>query len=250
MNQQKSHYIAVFSKPMNPKLRLFCFPYAGAAAQVFKSWQDLLPESVQLCAIRLPGRGARFTEKPLTSLDSVLEGILRDIRPYLNMPFAFYGHSLGSMVSFELCRLLQVEGYRARCLIVSGRNAPHLPRSKPPIHGQPDEEFRKSLREFNGTPQVILDNEELMELMLPMIRADFTLAETYELRPGPKVVCPLISLGGEKDSHVNDEGVKAWGEHGVGGFDWKMLPGDHFFIDHSKELLLRYISEYLLKYGA
>ncbi len=245
LKQAKSKWMAVFSKYGAPKLRLICFPYAGGSAQVFKPWLDFLPDSMELCAVQLPGRSSRFTEPNFTALEPLVADLSREIRPFLDLPFVFFGHSLGAAVSFELCRTLGREGIAPEFLFVSGRNAPHQPRRRPPIHHLPDDEFKTELLDMNGTPQEILENQELMELMLPMLRADFTISETYKFQPGPALQCPLASFGGEKDPDVDEEGVSGWGEHTAAAFHWHMLPGDHFFLHQSREILLHRMVQHL-----
>lgn len=245
MRHPKSKWVAFFSKPSVAKARLFCFPYAGGSAQVFKPWSDSLPDSLQLCAIQLPGRSSRFSEPSFTAIEPLVESLSREIRPFLDLPFVFYGHSLGAAVSFELSRTLAREGIVPQFLFVSGRNAPHQPRRRPPIHHLPDGEFKSELLEMNGTPQEILENQELMELMLPMLRADFTISETYKFQQGPTLQCPLASFGGEKDPDVDEEGVRGWGEHTGAAFHWHMLPGDHFFLHQSRDILLHRILRHM-----
>ena len=243
----KSKWVAVFSKPTQPKMRMFCFPYAGGSAQVYKNWNDLLPDYLQLSAIQLPGRSSRFTEEPYNTIEPLLDDLMPEIRPFLDMPFVFFGHSLGAAVSFELSRRLQSDGLRPEFLFVSGRNAPHLPRKRPPIHHLPEGEFKTELLSMNGTPKEILENQELMDLMVPMLRADFSVSETYEHQEGENLTCPMASFGGVDDPDVDEEGVSGWGKHTKGPFQYRMLPGDHFFLHQSREMLLQEIAQYLNK---
>ncbi len=241
----KSKWITVLNKPSHIKSRLICFPYAGGSAQSFKDWATYLPAHMQLCAIQLPGRSSRFTEPLLTSIDAIVSELYREIKPFLNKPFYFYGHSMGAAVSFELTRLLQKDGLAPQRLFPSGRNAPHRPHEREDIHKLPEPEFRDKLREMNGTPPEILAHEELMDLMAPIVRADFTISETYTYKPGEKLTCPITAFGGEKDPDVPAANIEAWLEHTVADGSWYMFPGDHFFLNSDRDALLKKMSEYL-----
>ena len=214
----------------NAKLRLFCFPYAGGGASTFFPWSESLADSVEICPIELPGHGCRIEEhlferiKPLTcELGSVL-------LPYLNKPFAFFGHSMGGLISFELAHLVR-RNYNLSPvhLFISGRRAPQIPESKPPIHHLPEPEFLNKLRILNGTAEAVLENTELMELFLPILRADFAAVETYAYFQKPRLNCPITVLGGLQDDQVNCGDLEAWREQTDNIFSMQMFHGDHFF---------------------
>jgi len=237
------------TKPAHVKMRLFCFPFAGGSAQAFKDWAEFMPKDVQLAAIQYPGRSSRFTEPALTEVEPMVATLHREIRPFLDKPFAFFGHSLGAALSFEVARKLQAEGRAPGYLLVSGRRAPHLPRNRELIYNLPEDAFRAKIRELNGTPPEILEHEELMDLMAPILRADFTLSETYAFKSGIKLTVPMAAFGGVKDPDVEEDAIKAWGEHTDGPFAAHMLPGDHFFLNagQSRETLLKSAIHYLGK---
>lgn len=168
------------------RLHLFCFPYGGASAQAYYCWKDVLPTEVALSSIQLPGRGARLREPPMTRLVLLVQELARAIRPYLNKPFAFFGHSLGAVIAFELAReLRKTSGHLPSGCFVSARRAPQIPASGPPIHQLPDEAFLKEIERYSGTPREILADTELMELLLPALRADFECLETYQYQQEP-----------------------------------------------------------------
>ena len=154
-----------YPKP-NPQasIRLFCFPYAGGSAVVFRSWPEALPSNVEVVAVQPPGRGARIMEAPFTSLTPLVEAVAEAMRPQLDKPFAFFGHSLGALISFELTRRLRSLGApQPARLFVSGTGAPQLGQANRPIHALPDSELMEALRNLNGTPAEVLDNAELMQ---------------------------------------------------------------------------------------
>src|ERR1035441_10334502 len=147
------------------RLRLFCFPYAGAGAGTFLTWSDNLPADVEVCPVQLPGRGARMTERPFTQLSPLVEALAQALAPLLDKPFAFFGHSLGALVSFELARQIRRQyGVHPVRLFVSAGRAPQIPDRLPAIHTLPDKEFLLELRRLNGTLSELLDHEELMNI--------------------------------------------------------------------------------------
>ncbi|NJO48502.1 MAG: thioesterase [Leptolyngbyaceae cyanobacterium RM2_2_4] len=211
-------------------LRLFCFPYAGGSSLNFRSWADHLPATVELCPIELPGRGPRMQEKPFTQLQPLIQAIAPALIPYLDKSFAFFGHSMGALVSFELAHLLRKDfGCSPSHLFVSGRRAPQLPDPDPPIHTLPDAEFIEELRRLNGTPEAVLQHDELMQLLLPTLRADFAVLETYRYTPAPPFDCPITAFGGLQDQDVGSEPLGAWREQTCADFSLHLFPGDHFF---------------------
>ncbi len=237
----------IYPKP-NPqsRLRLFCFPYAGGTAAVFRSWAQYLPSEIELCAVQYAGRGSRLAEPLGEDVMAVLNGVYQDLQPFLKKPFAFFGHSMGALVSYEFARRLQQEEQPGPFQVfVSGCSAPHV-RELKSTYNLPEPEFIAELRHLQGTPEEVLDNAELMQLMMPIIRADFKVSQTYEYVPGPPLECPIRAFGGLKDETVPREEVEAWSEHTRGSFRAQMLPGDHFFVNTSQSLLTRIIAQELI----
>jgi len=232
----------------NPQatLRLFCFHYAGGGAAIFRTWSDSLPQSVEVCAIELPGRGTRLMERPFTQLEPLVPTLASALFPYLDKPFAFFGHSMGGLVSFELARLLRREyGLSLVHLFVSAHRAPQVPDPDAPIHALPNPEFLQELRRYNGTPEAVLENAELMQLLLPTLRADFAVVETYAYTPEQPLDCPITAFGGLDDREVSSDELEAWREQTNASFVLKMFPNDHFFLDSAKPLLLQSLSQKL-----
>jgi medium-chain acyl-[acyl-carrier-protein] hydrolase len=224
-------------------LRLFCFPYAGGSALVYRQWQNVLPATIEVCPVQLPGRGARLHEPLFTSLGPLVEAIARALFPYDDKPFAFFGHSMGALISFELARLLKQAGHRGpQGLFVSGRRAPHVPCREPPLFDLPDAEFFQELGRLNGTPREVLEHPELMQLMLPLLRADFSVAENYDYAAGAPLDCPITVFGGLQDGYTNRDDLSGWREHTSAPCTVRMFTGDHFFINTAQPLLLRVLS--------
>jgi len=219
-------------------LSLICFPYAGGSSAIFRPWAEALGQRFDVCAVQLPGRGSRQLETPLTELSNIVEALAEALRPCWQKPFAFFGHSMGAMIAFELARRLRDEGApRPRHLFVSGRRAPQWPSTKPPTHDLPEPEFIEHLRGLNGTPAELLANPELMQLMLPALRADFAVCQNYAYRPEPPLECPISVFGGLGDS-TDREMLEDWREQTRAAFSLHMFPGDHFFLHTSRHLLL------------
>jgi medium-chain acyl-[acyl-carrier-protein] hydrolase len=225
------------SQRPNPRarLRLFCFPYAGGGAAIYRLWPQSLPSEVEVSVAQLPGRGTRLREQPFTGLDALVRAAAEAIAPSLDRPFALFGHSMGAMIGFELARRLREQGGpQPERLFVSGRPAPHLPDHDHFTYNLPEAELRRELLRLNGTPREVLEHPELMELMLPLLRADFSVVETYVYRPGEPLGCPITAFGGLRDAEVSPEQLEAWREQTVGEFSLRMLPGGHFFLNDTQ----------------
>ena len=228
----------------NPRARLllFCFPYAGGGAGVFRQWPQHLPGSVEVRAARFPGRESRIREPPHTHLSTLLPDVARAICPHLDRPFAFFGHSMGAILSFELARLLRREfNVGPVRLLVSGHRAPHLPRTRPPTSMLPEAALIAELRRLEGTPAELLANRELLRLMLPLLRADFSVVDTYAYTHGEPLDCPVSTFGGLRDPEVRPEQLACWREQTRAEFTLRMLGGGHFFLHENAPLLLSYI---------
>jgi len=238
----------LISPKPNPQaaLRLFCFPYAGGSAAIFRQWAEVLPPEIEVCPVQLPGRGARLKEQPFTQLGPLIDSLVTALRDQLHKPFALFGHSMGASIGFEFARRVREEyGLLPTHLFLSGRRAPHLPESKPNVYDLPEAEFLQRVRSLNGTPREVLEHPELMQLMIPLLRADFAICETYAYRPGPPLACPLAVFGGLQDQEVRREELEGWREQTSASFTLHMLPGDHFFLHTSRHLLLETICQKL-----
>lgn len=232
----------------NPEasLRLFCFPYAGGSSLIFRTWVNSLPKSVEICPVELPGRGTQMKLPLFTRMEPLVKAIAPILLPYLDKPFAFFGHSMGGLLSFELARQLRTEySISPVHLFVSGRRAPQIPSSKPPIHALSETEFKEELQRLNGTPSSVLQNTELMQLLIPILRADFAVLETYIYKNEPPLESSITAFGGLQDQEVNVEELEGWQEQSKASYKLQMFPGDHFFIQSSQPLLLQILAKHL-----
>ncbi len=225
------------------RLRLFCFPYAGGSASLFRSWQEAVPADVEVCAIQPPGREQRLAETPYTRIKPFIHDLAVAIMPYLDRPFAFYGHSMGSLVSFELARYLRREyGKLPVCLYLAAYRAPQLPNPNIKIYHLPTEVFKVVLR-ADGIAETLLQNEELMNAMLPTLRADFELCDTYHYEEESPLDCPFVIFGGMEDVRVRPADLEQWPMHSSAGCRLSLLPGSHFFLHSARDMLLAEIAQ-------
>lgn len=228
------------------RVRLFCFPYSGAGASIFYPWRGRLPQAIEVCPVEFPGRGARLAEPPLARLRPLVETMARDLRPYLDQPFAFFGHSLGALVSFALARHLRKEhGLVPARLFISGHNAPQVPYADAPIHDLPGPEFVEQIRRLNGMSKEVLESAELMQLLVPILRADLAVCETYVYEADRPLDCPISACGGLQDAVVSREHLEAWREQTSASFSLHMFPGDHFYLNTARPLLMRTLAQEL-----
>jgi medium-chain acyl-[acyl-carrier-protein] hydrolase len=230
------------------RLRLFCFPYAGGGASIYRGWENFVPPGVEVWPVQPPGRGVRFKEPALSSMDSLVAAAATAIEPFLDVPIALFGHSVGAFASFELARRLKDKfGVDVKHLFISAARGPHLRRNRKNIHNLSEDDFITELKTLNGTPPEVLDNPELMSMISPTLRADFAIAETYLAPQRPPLNCPVTVFGGLDDTLAAREDLEAWKMHTTGPFDLWQLPGDHFFIHTSDSLILRILSRELTR---
>jgi medium-chain acyl-[acyl-carrier-protein] hydrolase len=238
MKKSQSRWFENLPGGRDGALRLYCFPYAGGSAQVFRGWQRHFAPQAALSLASLPGRATRIGEPPFRQYKPLITALADAIIPEIPPAFAFWGHSMGAVISFELARELRRRGQPVPiALFLSGRGAPQIPDPDPPVFNLPDPEFIAELRRLNGTPRELLDSPELKELFLPTIRADFELVETYEYEPESPLTCNICVYGGLQDAHVPAANLKEWQKQASGAFKVRMFPGDHFYIHTSDDLL-------------
>jgi medium-chain acyl-[acyl-carrier-protein] hydrolase len=225
------------------RLRLFCLPSAGTGTSMYHTWAAALP-NVEVCPIQLPGRESRMREPALTRMTLLIEALIVAMLPYLSTPFAFWGHSMGALISFELARRLIRDGQQGpRHLFIAARPAPQLRDDRPLLHAQPEPAFveQVSIR-YGALPKLILDDPELMRLFMPTLRADLAVCETYEYQDGEPLNCPISVFGGWQDNGVSPTDLEAWRVQTTAQFSLRMFAGDHFFIKSAKSELLRAIT--------
>jgi len=227
------------------RIRLFCIPPAGGSARLFLSWRELLPAHIALYAVELPGRGARLGEAPFKSVSSLLEVLGPAVMRHCNVPYALFGHSMGGLLAYELACQLRGNGVRPPLhLFVSGARAPHLP-DRAWCHTLPDDALIAALREMGGFPDEVLSSAALMQMLLPVIRADAELTERYAHIERPPLDCPLKAVFGEDDKLVPREQVEAWHGYTRGPFSVADCPGGHDFLSTFTARVAALVSETL-----
>ncbi len=235
-----TRWLEHFTPRPQAALRLYCFPYAGGAALIYRHWGKKLPEEVEVCPVQLPGRWGRISEPPFRDLDSLVLNIREGLREEITKPYILFGHSMGALIAFELARLLQGEKVNPpRLLVVSAAFAPQRASRPQPTFGLPDGALIQRIRELNGTPEEILQNSVMLQTFLPILRADLEMAETYRFIPGEKLCCPILALGGEEDPEVNLKEMEGWAAQTEKSFTLKRLPGGHFFLHDQADQILQ-----------
>jgi surfactin synthase thioesterase subunit len=229
-----------------PRLRLFCFPYAGAGSSIFRSWRADVLDGIQICSVQLPGREDRFGEAAFTRLDPLVEAIAHHIGPLLDLPVALFGHCMGALVAFELARRLRRDGCEPIHLVVSALPAPRLVARAPVLHTRSTREFVAALTGLEGISHDLLENPEFLALLLPTMRADFEVCETYRYRNEPPLRCRISAYAGRHDPRCPSDLLGSWRAETSAKFTVRLFPGDHFFIDSARAAVLSAISIDLL----
>lgn len=248
MIEISNSWLACYRPNLNARLRLFCFAYAGSGATTFRSWAEDLPQYIEVCPIQYTGRNHRIREPLFTSIASLVTVLSRDLVPLMDKPFVFFGHSMGGKICFELARQLRRKRRRGpRYMFVSGCRAPQIPSDEPITYNLPHDQFIKELKQLNGTPPEFFEYPELLDLMIPVLRADFEMVQTYSYKDEPPLAVPITAFGGSEDFDVTKKHLERWAEQTVSSFSMEVIPGDHFFLNSKRALLLDAISRYLRK---
>lgn len=216
--------------PSDAPLRLVCFPHAGGAASYYHRMSRTLSAETDVLAVQYPGRQDRRGEPCVGDLAKLADLVLEEIHPWADRPLAFFGHSMGALLSFEVARRLEHEGVTLSTLFVSGRRAPHLTRHGD-IHLRSDDELVAAVRKLNNGDLRLLDDPEARDLLLPPLRSDYRAVETYRYEPGTALGCPVVVLTGDQDPQVACDEARAWREHTTGAFELRKFPGGHFYLD-------------------
>jgi medium-chain acyl-[acyl-carrier-protein] hydrolase len=238
----------LFCPEPNPtaKLRLACFPYAGGRSSVFSDWHRYLPPEIELCCVQLPGRDAKRFDPPFTHFASLISALAQGLRATSGIPVAFFGHSMGALIIFELAREFRRQRLPGPVhLFVSGHRGPQCSDPEEPIHNLPDGQFVHELQRRYGETEDFLQSPELVELFLPLLRADFSVCETYIYRWEEPLDCPISAFGGSQDRKVTRHHLLTWRMHTRGPFNLRIFPGDHFYLRNTKIPLVQALSRQL-----
>lgn len=224
-------WIAYRHPRADARLRLFCFPFAGGSARAYRDWGTDLPREIEVCPVQPPGRERRIAEPLIRRAEPLVDALVEALLPHLDLPFALFGHSLGATIAYEFAQRLRRDGHEGpRLLIVAAQRAPHMKPPGPPVYDLPEAAFRQNLRGLAGTPEALLADEELMELLGPLLRADFEINDTYRPSGSLPLNCPITAFGGRDDDGVPLHHLEAWRSMTRGRFRLQLLPGNHFTV--------------------
>ncbi|ELP61736.1 alpha/beta fold hydrolase [Streptomyces turgidiscabies] len=228
------------------ELNLYCLPYAGCSARVYDRWKASAPEFLNVIPVELPGRGSRCTDRPISSLPELLDDLSASIDADGHVPYVLFGHSFGAILAYELGKRLISDGLPGpRSLMVSACRPPHLATPEVPVFDRPDRDFRNRLRELRGTLPELLENEELMELYIPVIRADYSILDNYRSDDSADIGCPIFALYGSADDDANGTVIGQWDAYTRASFSAHEIPGDHFFLHSAEGEIVSRISAHL-----
>jgi medium-chain acyl-[acyl-carrier-protein] hydrolase len=216
------------------RARLLCLPYAGGGAAAYRSFAQEAPPWLEVWAVRLPGRESRMAEPPVTEIATVVATLAEELTaaPAFapTLPYALFGHSMGAATAFELARALRRRGWPDPVqLIVSGRRAPAVPDDRTPVHHLPRDRFLDEVVRLGGFPAAVLAVPDLVDLVLPALRADFAACENYRYTPGEPLPYGITALGGRDDPTTTPGQLVAWHRETTGPFTLRLYAGNHFF---------------------
>lgn len=245
LNTDSDSWIRVYRRA-EEGMRLFCFPHAGGVASYYHPWSRALPGGIEVMALQYPGRQDRHGEPYIRSIPDLADRIHAAIRPrLLDGPYAFFGHSMGATLAFEVaCRIQRDGGARPAHLFVSGRRAPSRNRHEE-LHRASTAALVAEMRALGGTDPRVLADTELLNFVMPTVRADYTAIETYRFVPAPPLECDITALVGDTDPKASLDDAAAWSRHTLGRFDLRIFPGGHFYLDDCRAGVLGVVSSVL-----
>ncbi|MFF7726456.1 thioesterase II family protein [Streptomyces sp. NPDC008001] len=241
-------WIRRFHPAEQAPVRLVCLPHAGGSASYFFPLSKALSPSVDVLSVQYPGRQDRRADPCIDSIAGLADRTAEILAPAADRPLALFGHSMGAALAFEVALRLEERGTVPVALFVSGRRAPSRHRAET-VHLRSDEELVEELRRLSGTDAGMLDNPEVLEMVLPALRADYRAIETYRARPGLRVGCPVHALTGDADPKATTDEVRDWEHHTTGAFTISVFPGGHFYLNDHQQEIAKIIAS-AVEYGA
>jgi medium-chain acyl-[acyl-carrier-protein] hydrolase len=239
-------FVTFASRP-HARAKIFCLPHAGGFASTYRSWARQLDSAIELWSAALPGRGTRAAEAPVVRLDELINDFEPALRMHADRPYALFGHSMGGLLAFELAaRLANGAGRKPAHLFISAAIPPHFPHVPMQLHQLPDAQLVRRLRELGGIPPALADDREAMTAILPALRADLELVETYQGVDSTPPRCHVTVLGGLADPLVGRSALAAWKNCVQSGFSMRMYPGGHFYLHSQSKALLSLMERALL----
>ncbi|MDC0710140.1 alpha/beta fold hydrolase [Stigmatella sp. ncwal1] len=229
------------------RLRLVCFPFAGGTASSMQRWAEQIP-GVEVLAAQYPGRETRFGETPFRDVRTMAAALGPVVRSLADRPFAFFGYSMGTLVAVEVTRWLLREGAPLPVGLLVAAGTPPGRRKVRPLYALPEKEFIEALERYGGTPPQVLAHKDLMEMLAPMLRADFEIVDTYKVIDESPLPLPLSAFAGDADPHAMPDVMEGWKDLTSKDFSFQVFPGEHFFIHSAAEALREAIERSLLRW--
>jgi len=242
---ESTAWVRRFHPAPEARTRLVCFPHAGGSATFYFPVSRAMSPAVDVLAIQYPGRQDRRAEPCVDDLRKLADLVVDELYPWIDRPVTLFGHSLGATLAFEVALTLRREGITPLGLFASGRRAPSRHRDER-VHLSDDDGLVVDLKRLSGTESQMLDDDEVLRMILPAMRADYRAAETYRYEPGPKLDCPVLALVGDDDPQVSVDEARAWGEHTTAGFDLRVFPGGHFYLNTHAAAVMKAITEHIV----
>jgi len=242
MNAKKMSWLPSINTDEAVKYRVFCFPFAGAGSSIYRSWIEEMRPEIDVCPIQLPGRENRIQEPAIDNVEQMVAEVIEVIKSYLDTPFAFFGHCIGALIGYELASELKRQFQPApEHIYVSAFRAPDYENPNRVLHGLTDMEIKEELRGYGGFPDAVLDNDDVMCTLMPMLRADFALHENYGFNGYQRLECPISVFGGDEDHIVRQEHMENWKDRSEAEVNMRIFKGGHFFLSANKEAILEEI---------
>lgn len=236
------HHDSFRQASLHSEFRLLCFPHSGGGASIFRKWSTYLPNTFEVYPVQLPGRENRFREPLLQSMESVIEELWPQVIPLLDKPLALFGHSLGALIVFELAKKIEANRIQQKVILfVSACLPPAYIDHSFPLHTLNNEEFIVQLNSYGAMPKQLLENREALNLLLPCLRADFSIFETYSCSTHFPMQMPIIAIGGDNDALVDSNRLLDWQNYTSGLFETHLFPGGHFYYYHEAQELCKKI---------
>lgn len=229
--------------------RLFCLPHAGGGGATFRSWADVLPSEIDLCAVRLPGRESRLREPLMRTMDDVVTGVTAAMAELTDLPYALLGYCSGALTAFEVARVMQRLGQPPMALFVCACPAPATVDRDTAVHQMPRPELAEHLRSLGIIPPTIIDDDGLFALFEPSLRADYEVFETQPHRPGAPLDVPVYVFGADRDPSTSEPTLLAWRTETNSDFGFRLFRGDHGFFDQQRQVIIRHITAELAVRG-
>lgn len=254
MESYRTHSLRRYSGQVQPLARLVCFTWCGAGASVYRRLASSLSSSIELYAVQLPGREDRFSESKIVRMEQLVAHVLPELLALEDdLPLILFGHSMGALLAYEMALSLQaIEAKACKLLIVSGHGAPDAGEHQRVLwHTKNEDEFVANIAQLGGTPPALLADRAMMRMLIPVLRADYEVLETYHYqRPNEteqKLHCPVIACAGELDKEVNHASLHGWKNFTHQQFDCHWFSGDHFYLNAQPRALTRCLEQWILR---